>query len=258
MKKIELNILIFIIIEALFLIYGIHINILNVILGTILGLLLIIGIPMVKKNSIIKYILLIITIFLLINALINTTLFITSNLLKNYSNIIILLSIIFISYLLIKDNYHNYIKAVEIIFYLLIIIKVISFLLIIPNINLDYFNNDLLNELKINITTLYIGLIIYYIHQTIYYLNDYLVNLKIYIISVINIIIMKFISIVIIGRTLFYTYKYPYMNILRQIKYLDFFERMEGVLSFEYLFSFIVLTAYFMLFIKSFIRKKKN
>jgi ABC-type lipoprotein release transport system permease subunit len=52
MKKIELNILIFIIIEAIFLLYGFKINLINIILGTLLGIILINIFNKIKKNKI--------------------------------------------------------------------------------------------------------------------------------------------------------------------------------------------------------------
>lgn len=257
MKKIELNILIFILLEALFLLYGTKINIINIILGTILGIILIIIFSKFKKNNIIKTILLIITILLLIISVNNTTSFIINNLLNNYSYFIITLAILIISYLLIKNGYHPYIKSIQIISYFFILIKLISFLLVIPNININNFNHSLLSELDININLLYTGLIIFYIHQSIYYLTNHIINKKIYLISSLNPILIKIISIIVIGRTLFYLYNYPYINVLKKIKYLDFIERMEGILSFEYLFSFIILISFCLLLIKSLIKKEK-
>ena len=258
MKKIELNILIFLLIEALFLLYGIKINIINIIFGTILGLILITFFSKFKKNVFTKLTLIIISFYLFINSIYKISLFITINILNNYSNIYIIISIFIISYLLIKNQYHSYIKSVEIIFYFFIIIKLLSFFLIIPNININNININLLSELKINISSIYIGLIILFIHESIFYLTNNIPSKKIYLISSINPIIIKIISILIMGKTLFYIYDYPYFNILKRIKYLDFIERMEGILSFEYLFSFIVLLSYLLILIKSFIQKKTD
>ena len=258
MKKIELNILIFILIEALFLLYGIHINIINLIIGTIIGLILIIIFNRLNKHNIIKYIILIIAIILFINTLYSISSFIINNYLNNYSYFFIIISVLLISYLLVKNNYHSYIRSVEIIFYFFLIIKLISFFLVIPNINIENINYSLIDELKININSLYIGLIILFIHESIYYLTNNKVKNNIYIFSSLNIVLIKIICILVIGKTLFYLYKYPYINILKRIKYLDFIERMEGILSFEYLFCFIVLLAYFLILIKSFIYRKNH
>ena len=252
---IELNILVFMLIESLFLLYGIHFSLINILLGTLIGLLLIIIFSKIKKHNIIKFIILTVTIIISIISIIKVSNFITYNLLKNYSNLLIIISLLTISYFLIKNNYHSFIKSVEIIFYFFIIIKIISFLLVIPNVHLEYFNIDLLMELKPNISIFKISLIILYLHQLIYYLTNKKVNKKSYLISMINPIIIKLLSIMIIGRTLFYLYNYPYINVLKQIKYLDFFERMEGILAFGYLFSFIVLIGFLLLSIKILIKK---
>ena len=258
MKKIELNILIFLLTEALFLIYGIKINIINIVIGTIIGLIFILLFNKSRKNNIIKYILLIVSFFFFFNTVFNISSFIINNYLNNYSYIFIIISVLLISYLLIKNNYHSYIRSVEIIFYFFLIIKLLSFFLVIPNINIENINYSLMDELKININSLYIGLIILFIHESIFYLTNNKVNNSIYIFSSLNSIIIKTLCILVMGKTLFYLYDYPYINILKRIKYLDFIERMEGILSFEYLFSFIVLSAYFLIIIKCFIYKKKS
>ena len=256
--KVELNILIFILIEALFLLYGIKINLINIILGTILGIILITIFNKLKKKKLIEIFLLIITIIFFIYTVINISYFITYNILNNYSNFFIILSIIFISYLFIKNNYHSFIKSVEISFYFFIIIKIISFLLIIPNFNFNNININLLEELNINISTFYIGIIICYINLLIYYLTNYKVNKKIYLFSSINPIVIKISCILTMGRTLTYLYNYPYVNILKRIKYLDFIERMEGILSFQYLFSFFILSSFLLLMIKEIITHKEK
>ena len=250
MKKIELNILIFIIIEALFLLYGFKINLINIFLGTILGVILIKIINKFKKNKIIALILLIITIIFFIVTVLNICFFITNNILNNYSNFFIIISILIINYLLIKNNYHSFIKTVQISFYFILIIKIISFLLVIPNLNFNNINSNLIKELNINISTPIIGLVVCYINLLIYYLSNHKLNNKVYLISSINPIVIKMICILTMGRTLTYLYNYPYIKVLQKIKYLDFIERMEGILSFQYLFDFFIFSGLLLLFFK--------
>ena len=254
-NKIELNILTFILIEALFLLYSLKINIINLILGTILGINFIQFFSNIKKDGFIKIILLIISICLVIYSSLEITYFITNNLLTNYPYIIILISLFIVSYFLIKNNYHSFIKAVEIISYFFFAIKILSFLLVLPNINIDNINSSLLTELNINITILFVALIIFFLHQTIFYLTNNKVSKKTYIVSIINPFVIKILSILVMGKNLFYLYDYPYINVLRRIKYLNFIERMEGILSFEYLFSFIILLSFLLLFIRNALKK---
>ena len=77
--------------------------------------------------------------------------------------------------------------------------------------------------------------------------------------SVFNGFFIKIISIGIIGINLSYLYEYPYISILKKIKYFDFIERMEGILSLEYLCCFFFLISFLSMLIKEiFIDIKKN
>ncbi len=249
-QKIELNILVFILMEALFLLFGFKESLLNILLGTILGIILIYVFAKIPQNKITKIILLLITLIFSINIFFSISSFITNNLLKNYSFIFIIISFIIISLLLAKKNYHSYIKSLEIASYFFVIIKLFSFFLVIGNIDFSNFNYQLLDETKLSFHFIYISLFIFILHQLIYYLTMHQVHKKIYILSIINPIIMKLTAILVMGRTLVYLYDYPYMSVLKRIKYLDFIERMEGILSFEYLFCFFFLTSFILLFIK--------
>ncbi len=254
MKKIELNILIFILIEALFLLYGIKINIINILLGTFLGIILITLFSNFKKNKIMAISLLIITIILYLDSLLKISTFIIDNIINNYSIIFILLSIIIVNYLIIKNNYHSFIKYTELSFYFFIILKIISFSLIIPNFNFNNLNYKLIDELNINTNIINVGITIFILYFLIYYLTNQKSSKKIILISIFNPLIIKLSSFLIIGKTLFYLYQYPYMNILKRIKYLDFIERMEGILSFTYILSFFILSSFLLLVIKELIK----
>lgn len=245
MKKIELNILLITIFEALYLLFFFKCSFINIILGIILGIILIKLFKNVKKNNIIKILLLIISIPLFILILYNIVVFITYNILKNYSIIPIYLSLIIISFYISKD-YHIFIKVVELLFYLILLIKIIILLLSIPLINI----NNLYLDLNINYMFIIISLMILLIYNYFYYLSDHRVSNKEIIISFINPSIIKLLTIFIIGNPLINIYKYPYINSLKKIKYLNFIERMDGILSFEYLFCFIVLLSYILLIIK--------
>lgn len=250
-EKIELTILVFMLTEAIFLLYGFKINLLNILIGSILGIVLILMFSKLKKNKFIQIIILLISLVLVINTLLQVSSFITDNLLKNYSNIFIIISFFLITFLLAKNNYHSFIRSIEISFYFFLIIKIFSFFLVLPNINFANFNHTLLAELKPSVHILYIGLMILYFHLLIYYLTSDQVHKKVYVIGMINPIIMKTVTIFVMGRTLAYLYDYPYMSVLKRIKYLDFIERMEGILSFEYLFCFFFLATFLLLMIKT-------
>lgn len=246
MKKIEINILMIILTEAVFLHLFFKTNIITIILGIILGFILIYITKKIKKNKITKLILFTISIPLFIFFLYKTILFINYNFLKNYSSIIIGISLLITSIYLGNKNYHTYIKSTEIIIYLVLIIKVISLLLSVPLIKFNNFSFSY----NIDYSFIYIGLFILLLFNYLYYLSNYKINYKEIILSFISPLIIKIISLLILGNNLLSIYKYPYINYLKNINYLDFIERMEGILSFEYLFCFIILLSFFIQNIK--------
>ena len=67
------------------------------------------------------------------------------------------------------------------------------------------------------------------------------------IISTINSIIIQLLSFNILGTYLFNNSNYPYVDYFKEIKYFDFIERMEGLLSLEYLLCFISLFSFILI-----------
>ena len=246
MKKIELNILIFIIVEAIYLLLFFKTSFLNLILGILLGILLIIFTKKAKKNKVIEIFLFIISIPLFILILYKSIQFISDNLLKNYSIIPLYFALILTIFYLVKD-YHTFIKSLEIIFYIIIFLKIIKLIFTIPLIN---FHNIIFN-FNINYTFIIISFSILLMYNYLYYFNNYKITNKELLISFINPSIIKIMTILVIGNPLVNIYKYPYVNYLKKIKYLNFIERIDGLLSFEYLLSYITLLAFLLLIIKS-------
>ena len=261
MKKIEINILSFILIESLILLFFFKENILNIIIGSIIGLILIIILRNIKFNKVIKISLLIISIIIYLSSIYLVSDYIRENILKFYSEIIIIIILIILSIHLSIKGYHTFVKSLQLSSYIYIVLKLISIILSIPNININNLNIKLLDELQININSLYIGLFITYLYLGIKYLTDFKLNIKNYIISIFNPIFIKILSLFILGKTLFYLYDYPYINILKRIKYLDFIERMEGIFSLFYLISFYFFLSFCLMLVidiskNLFIKKK--
>ena len=253
MKKIELNILSIMIFEGVFLLLFFNTSFMNIILGTILGIILIIITRNIKKNNIINLILFVILIPIFIIILLKITNFITYNILINYSFIPISISIILISYYLSR-KYHTFIKTIELFFYIILFIKIIKLLLLIPLINF----NNITFDFSIDYHLLLISLIIFLIYIYFFYYNDYKLSKSNIVISIINPSITKLMALLILGSPLTNIYKYPYINYLKNIKYLDFIERVDGLLSFEYILVFITLLSYILLIIKSKIKSHQN
>ena len=248
MKKIEHSILTFTLIEAIFTLFFFKLNYIEIILGFTLGFILIFISNFIPKNKFFKIRLLISSIIFGIFTLIKISNFINYNLLPNHSLFIISLSFILIGLYLINKGYHTYIKVVEIISYPFFIIKTISFLLLLPKLNINNFQNIVINSISYRF--IYLSLVICLIYNSIYYITDNKPSVKIFFISFLNIMFIKSITILVLGNSLSNIYHYPYLNIYKSIKYLDFIERCDGILSFEYLICFYILFSYILLNIK--------
>ena len=246
MNKIEINILTIILIEAIFLLYFFKMNFLNIIVGTIIGLLLIKLISKIKINNNIQTILSISLIPFYLLTIYKTASFIQNNILKDYSLFIIIVSLLLLSIYLTKKSYHVFIKSTEILFYILLIIKIISFILCLPLINI----NKLTIHIQLDYQAIYIAIVILFLYLCILSLTKYKINNSFIVLSLVNPFYLKLMSLLIIGNTLTNIYQYPYISYLKNIEYFDFTERIDGILSFEYLFCFIILLSFILLNIK--------
>lgn len=251
-KKIESNILLFIIIRSIFLLFFFKESLLNIILGSLVGFILIIITKKLKlkNNLLIKIILIIFLLYSSILILEQITNFIEYNILQEYPLFIIGFSFILISLLLSLRGYHSYIKSLELSSYIIAFLGIISFFLLFSNIDLSNFNIQLKTELIINQNFLYLGILLFIGYFIINYLNNYQLNKKIYFGSILSTILLKLLTVSILGETLLTLYDYPFISIFKRIKYLDFIERMEGILSLQYLFDFFLLFTLVLLTIK--------
>ena len=173
----------------------------------------------------------------------------------NYSYLIITFSFLLLIIYLIHHGYHTFIKSLQISFYIYLFIKLIILFLTIFLIDFNNFKSILSYQFNINLNTIFIALFISFLCLIIKYICNYKISLNM--LFIINPIFIKLLSIGILGNTLFNIYYYPYINILKHIKYLDFIERMEGILSLEYFITFYFLSSFFLLYIKTFLQKKK-
>ena len=252
-KKIEIDILLFILLEAICLLFFFKESFLTIIVGFILGIGLILLTKNIKQNKFTKILLFILTIPLIIITFYKIISFINYNILKNYSPLFIIIPFLFITIYLLFKEYHTFIKTVQISFYFFIVIKIISIILIIPKIDL---NNIYSLNTSFHYHFVYIGFSIWYLYKIVNYLTNYLINKKRILISFLNPLLMKLLSILVLGNTVFNIYKYPYVNYLKNIRYFDFIERIEGILVFEYLFSFFYLFTFLLFSVKLLCKKQ--
>ena len=245
MKKIEHSILIFILIEALFTLLFFKLNYIELLLGFTLGIIFILISNLIPKNALFKIRIFISSIILSGYFLIKISKYINYNILPNHSIVIIAVSFLLLSLYLIKKGYHAFIKTVEITSYIYFFIKLISFLLILPKLS---FNN--INNIPINVVSyrfIYFSFFICFIYNSVYYISNNKPSIKILIVSFLNILFIKTITILTLGNSLTNIYSYPYLNVFKKIKYLDFIERCDGIISFEYLICFYILLSFVLL-----------
>ena len=243
-KKIELNLLIFILLEALFLLFFFKTNLINFILGSILGFIIYTILKRFSSNKIGKIILIIISLFLFFLILYHIIDFISYNILKNYSIWIISFSLIVTIYYLSIKGFHPFIKTLEISMYFVLFVKVLSIILLLPQININNFNQNLLTNISINNSFIIISLFTSFILLLTYTISNKEISIKEFSFSIIHPILLKLLIISILGKTLTDIYYYPYISVFKRIKYFDFIERMEGILSFQYLCSFFFLVTF--------------
>lgn len=248
-KKIENSILLFIIIRSIFLLLFSKLSITDLIFGSLVGLLLIIIYQKLnlKKYNLFRIILLMIFIFISILFLYNITYYIKDNILKSYSILIIAISFLFVCIYIVYKGYHTFIKSLELSTYILLIMFIFSIGLLIPYLDISNFNNI---NYFVSSNFINISLIILLCFIAINYLNNYKLSMKTYLISISNIIVIKLLIIGILSQTLENVFNYPYISIFKKISYFDFFERLEGFLSLQYLFDYFFLLSLFLLTIK--------
>ena len=138
MKKIEHSILIFIVIEAIFTLFFIKLNYLEIFLGFTIGILLIIISNLIPKNNFYKLRLFLSSFIMGFYILYKVSNFIKYNLLPSHSIIIIIISLLLVILYLVKKGYHVFIKSVEIASYFFMFFKLIC------GSRVRYFNNKLL------------------------------------------------------------------------------------------------------------------
>ena len=248
-SKIELNILFFILTEAFFLLFFFKTSILNIAIGITISVIINVFIKKIKKSKLIEMFLLIVTPILLVITILKISNFISYNYLRNNLKIIITFSLLFTSFYLTKKGYHSFIKSLETIFYFYFLIRIISIILIIPNVIIDNIDN-FQYEIYLSFDIFYIVLAILFIKISINYLTNDKINNTSYLLCFTNCFFTKALCIIILSSSLIKIYEYPYFSLLKRIKYLDFIERMEGLLSFQYLIIFIFFLSYLILLIK--------
>lgn len=237
---------------------GTWISILLGIMLSFINVVIIIWLKNKKINFIFKYIF--ITPYLLYS-IYNITRFIQITYLPDFNFFIILLTILCTLIYIIKKGIET-ISRSSLIFFLIII-----FLFLFNNISLTTsINIDYLKPIRsYSIIKIAYGSLYYFITTLpIYYLLFFPKNIIIdkinynksiingYLISSLFVFITYFISESVMGINLIHYFDYPFYIVIRNINYLNLFERLENIISFMYLFIM-----FYYITISSYILEKK-
>ena len=149
-KKIETRITYFIITIGLFLLNIKNLTLLSIIISNILALLFILLFEKLNlsKFKLTKFLIMSISFIYLIFNLNNVTIFIGDNILREYSIVVISLTLLFLIFYLANKGYHTLIKVILLATYFILFLIFISFLITIPYIDIS---NLTLNLFKTNI-----------------------------------------------------------------------------------------------------------
>ena len=181
-QKIENKLLLFILIRGIFLLFCSHLNISEIIISGVIALVFIIVLEKIniKKTKIFSLIFLFILLITSIITLPTITLFITNNIAKNFTNILIGITILIIALYICFLGYHAYIKTVELSCYLLFIYIVFSIIFAIFYVKFD--NLSYLTQPTIFLDFQYSNIIkfsffLVIIYLSLNYLNNYTINI---------------------------------------------------------------------------------
>lgn len=258
-NKIEVNITFFILLFANTIINFHNLSILSITFGSILAFFLIMLANNLNltKYKLTKIIIFLISILILPIFLNKITYFISSNILRNYSGIVISFLTLLTSFILINKGYHTIIKVVLLSSYFYIFILILGIFLSSFYLRIENYSLSIINDNNLFINSLYYGISIFYIYL-ICYLKNSKFNIKTYIYSnLFNLGYYLFI-IGILGNTLLNIYEYPYIVIYKKINLLNFIERIEFIFSINYLFCLFYLFIFIHFSIKNNLNIKKN
>lgn len=238
-NKIEVNITFFILSLAIFLLNFNQFSLYSILIGSILAYLLIM---LNEKTNITnfkysKFVIIIISFLIEIIYLNKLTCFISSNILRNYSGIVISLLLLISSLLLIKKGYHTIIKVVLLSSYFFLIIITLGIILGLFYLKIENYNFTIVPDNLFNSSILY-AFLIFYIYLLTFKLSNAKFNFKAFLISTCYHLFNYLFVIGILSNTLTNLYEFSFIVIYKKINLLNFIERIEFIFSLNYLFCF--------------------
>ena len=248
--KLENKIAYFMLTFSIFILNFKYLSFISILFGTFISLFAILLIDYFRlyKYKTTKILLFIISIPIFIYSINKISYFIGDNILKEYSIIIITISLLTSIFLIGNKGYHTIIKIIILssyfLFFIFILGIILTFIYIKPNyltINLLVGDNIFLKTIFYVLSQVYCYFLIYPITKTKFLKKDILIS------SVFQIIIYLFIYSILGILTIYL--KYPYVTIFKKVSLFYFIERIEIIFSLNYLFYFyyFLLLIYFQL-----------
>ncbi len=242
-KKIEVNITYFILSLAIFLLNFNSFSPLAIILGSFLNFLIIKLNEKINflNNKVSKFLIFLLSFLFLIIYLNKLTSFISFNMLRNYSTILISLALLISSYFLVIKGYHTIIKVILLSSYFLLFIFIIGLILTSFYLDFNNFNLGIFKSNNLVFETFYYTFLMFYLYSLLYLPSKAKFSFQDLMISNFLNLSFYFFVVGILSKTLVDIYKYPYLIIYKKINLINFIDRIEIIFAFNYLFCFYYL-----------------
>lgn len=257
-NKLEIKITYFIITTATFLLNFKNLSLLTLIFSFLLSLLFILLFEKTKiyKFNLTKYILLLLSIIFLTYYLNKTCYFISDNILREYSTIFISFTLLLSLFIIVNKGYHTIIKIILLSSYFIILFFILGIIINIPYIDISNLNNYILENNNLLLNSLFYSFLLILNYFLIYPVSNTKFKVKDFIFNSLYQIFLYLLIISILGNTLISLYGYPYIIIFKKVNLIGFIERIEIIFSMNYLFCFYYLLLLFFYQIKYILESK--
>ena len=242
--KLENKIAYIILTFSIFLLAIKNLSLTSIILGSIIAIPIILLLERINlyKFKLAKISIFFISLYLEFVFLNKITYFINSNILKDYSNIIITITFLLLIIYLGNKGYHTIIKVLILATYFLILINILGFVATSFYININ--NIELITSNSLFKDTLYEIFILVYSYILIFKITKTSFKIKYLLFASIYQIINYLLIISILGKTLIKIYEFPFIVIFKKASLIGIIERIEIIFSLYYLFYFFFLIVF--------------
>lgn len=263
-NKIENRITYIILTFACFLFNFKNITFLSFLFGSLLALLFIFIAEKINLYhfKLTKFLMFLLANFFLIFYTNKLSYFITDNILREYSTILISFTILLTIFILAKKGYHTIIKVILLASYFLFFFSLLGVFLTLPYINIENITNISLKSNNLFLESLNYAFLLIYSYFLIYPITKTKFHIKDFFLSIFYQLFTFLLVIFVLGSNLTKLYQYPYIVIFKKVNLIGFIQRIEIIFSMNYLFFFffLLLLSFYQItyFLKKYIKKDKK